>query len=45
LKGEFEKILIDKVKQEAILGNLFYESRDEWYTMIMDKLNQMVDGL
>jgi hypothetical protein len=44
LKSEFESILNDKVKQEAVAGNLFYESRDERYTMIIDKLNQMVKG-
>lgn len=45
LKSEFESILNDKVKQEAILGNLFYESRDERYVMIIDKLKQIVNGL
>jgi predicted nucleotidyltransferase len=45
LKGEFERMLNDKVKQEAVLGNLFYESRDERYTMIMDKLYQIVNGI
>ncbi len=45
LKSEFESILNDKVQQEAILGNLFYESRDERYAMIIDKLKQIVNGL
>lgn len=45
LKSEFESILNDKVKQEAVAGNLFYESRDERFTMIIDKLNKMVNGI
>lgn len=45
LKSEIEKILNDKVKQEAISGNLFYESRNERYIMIMDKLNQIINGI
>jgi len=45
LKKEFEGILNDKVKQEAIAGNLYYESRAERYSMIMDKLYQMVNRL
>lgn len=45
LKSEFKNILIDKVKQEAVAGNLFYESRDERYAMIIEKLNQIVNGL
>lgn len=45
LKGEFEEMLKDKVKQEAILGNLSYESRDERYMMFMENLNQIVNGI
>lgn len=43
LKSEFESILTDRVKQEAIAGNLFYESRDERYIMMNDKLKQIVN--
>jgi hypothetical protein len=42
LKGEFESILYDKRKQEAIYGNLFYASRDERFKMIMEKLTAIV---
>jgi predicted nucleotidyltransferase len=45
LKSEFESILNDKVKQEAVLANLFYESRDERFAMISEKLHQIVHGL
>lgn len=45
LKQEFESILSDKVKQEAIAGNLFFETRDERMSMITDKLKQMVSEL
>jgi hypothetical protein len=45
LKSEIESILCDKVKQEAVLGNLFYESRDERYVMITAKLNEIVNGI
>jgi hypothetical protein len=42
LKNEFEGILNDSVKQEAISANLFYESRDQRYTIIIDKLKQII---
>lgn len=45
LKSEFEGILCNKVKQEAVLGNLFYESRDERYVMITATLNEIVNGI
>ncbi len=45
LKSEFESILYDRVKQEAVAANLFYESRDERFAMIMDKLNEIVNRL
>ena len=45
LKSEFEKVLINKTKQEAIYGNLFYESREERYEIIMIKINKMVEYL
>ena len=37
----FKDIRSDKVKQEAILGNLFYEEQDYRYQKIMTTLNQM----
>ncbi len=45
LKKEFESILNDKAKQEAILGNLFYEIRDERFDMIIQKLKTMTNGI
>lgn len=45
LKNELENILHDKLKQEAVLGNLFYEGRDERYKMIIDKLNKIIGGI
>ena len=41
LKTEFNQIMIDGVKQEAILGNLFYETRMERYVRILQKLKQI----
>lgn len=45
LKSEFESMLNDKVKLEAISGNLFYETRERRYTMITDKLKEIVKWL
>jgi predicted nucleotidyltransferase len=42
LKNEFESMLKDKVKQEAIYGNLFYETRQERFNIILERLNAMV---
>lgn len=42
LKNEFTNILNDSFKQEAILGNLYFDNRDSRYEMIMDKLNKMI---
>jgi len=42
LKNEFARILNDKVKQEAIYGNLFYETKDQRYAMIIEKMNAIV---
>lgn len=44
LKKEFEGILKDGVKLEAVLCHLVYESREERYKMILEKLNQIVNG-
>lgn len=45
LREEFSMILNDEVKQEAILGNLFYESRDERFDMIIQNLKEIVNGI
>jgi len=42
LKSEFEDILNDKRKKEAIYANLFYDSRDERFKMIMEKLARII---
>ena len=42
LKEQFELILSDRVKQEAIEGNLFYETRDIRYMRIMESLRELV---
>lgn len=39
LKSEFRKILHDAKKQEAIYGNLYYETQHERYEMIVQKLH------
>jgi len=41
LKEEFMKVLGDSVKQEAIIGNLFYENRDERFQIILEKLKKL----
>jgi len=45
LKSEFESILKDRAKHEAILGNLYYETKDERFKMIIEKLNIIVSGI
>lgn len=44
LINEFRNILTSNKIQEAILGNLFYETQDKRFSMIMDKINQVVNG-
>lgn len=44
LKEECEKILIDQSKQEAIFGNLPYESRDERFERIIQQLKIIVNS-
>lgn len=41
----FQDILNDKVKQEAILGNLFYEEQDYRYNKIITLLKQICNGI
>lgn len=45
LKSEFESMLADKSKHEAISGNLFYETRDGRFIMIMEKLKATINGI
>ncbi len=45
LKDELTSILSDEVKQEAIAGNLFYESRDVRFNKIMSTVKKIVDGI
>lgn len=45
LKSEFESILADKIKQEAIYGNLFYETKDERFEMIIENLKTIIYGI
>lgn len=41
----FQDILKDNAKQEAILGNLFYEDQDLRFNKIIAKLNQICYGI
>jgi len=41
----FQDILKDNVKQEAILGNLFYEEQELRFNKIIDKLKQICHGI
>jgi predicted nucleotidyltransferase len=45
LKTEFEKILQDNVKKEAIAANLFYEGRTERTKKILKNLQELVNNL
>lgn len=45
LKDCFQDILNDKVKKEAILGNLFYEEQDYRYKKILHLLKVICNGL
>lgn len=44
LINEFRIIQTSNKMQEAILGNLFYETQDKRFSMIMDKINQVVNS-
>ncbi len=44
LHAEFSKILTEPVKQEAISGNLFYETRDERFNLIIEKLKTILSN-
>ncbi len=45
LADQFQRILDDRVMQEAILGNLFYETREERYQRIIKCIEQIVSGI
>lgn len=44
IKAEFQNILADSTSQEAVLGNLFYETHTERFNFLMSKLKQIVQG-
>jgi predicted nucleotidyltransferase len=39
----FRDVLSDKIKQEAIIGNLFYEDQDRRYQKIIEKINLLTE--
>ena len=39
----FSDVLSDRIKQEAILGNLFYEDQERRYQKIIEKINQILN--
>src|SRR4030042_1261413 len=45
LADQLQRILDDRVMQEAILGNLFYETREERYIRIIECIKQIVNGI
>ncbi len=45
LLESFYDIINDPIKQEAILGNLFYEDQELHYNRIIDKLNSLCRGI
>lgn len=45
LADQLQRILDDRVMQEAILGNLFYETREERYQRIIKCIKQIVNGI
>ncbi len=45
LKVEFQNMLSDSVSQEAIAGNLYYETRTDRFKFLMNKLKQIVEGI
>jgi predicted nucleotidyltransferase len=42
LINEFRNILASNKIQEAIMGNLFYETQDKRFAMIIDKINKVI---
>jgi predicted nucleotidyltransferase len=45
LKGEFQRILKSDALQESIVGNLFYETQTKRFTIIMERLKNIVHGI
>jgi hypothetical protein len=45
LKKQLEEILNDGVMQEAIIGNLVYEAREERYQRIIQCIEQIVNEI
>jgi len=45
LADQLQRILDDRVMQEAILGNLFYETREERYQRIIKCIKHIVNGI
>ena len=45
LADQLQRILDNRVMQEAILGNLFYETREERYQRIIKCIKQIVNGI
>jgi predicted nucleotidyltransferase len=43
LKIEFKKILENQNMKEALLANLYFETQEERFNMIIDKLNKMIE--
>jgi 23S rRNA maturation mini-RNase III len=45
LKDEFKKILANQNMKEALLANLYFETQEERFNMIIDKLNKIVEEI
>jgi hypothetical protein len=45
LKEAFKKVLSDRVFQEAIMGNLFYEDQTTRYKQITQQLKEICDAI
>ena len=45
LEEQLQRILDDRVIHEAILGNLYYETREERYQRIIECIKQIMNGL
>lgn len=45
LADQLQRILDDRVMQEAILSNLFYETREGRYQRILESIKQIVNGI
>jgi predicted nucleotidyltransferase len=43
LKDEFKKILANQNTKEALLANLYFETQEERFNMIIEKLNKIIE--